>query len=89
MPSKCLNSQLLDIVSDALPVTAAAVRTYHSMFGGVDAGSEGQTLQGVSKSVRVFMTGDIAFSSEILGKKHISDPCCPTLQLARQWAKKS
>ena len=68
-------------MSDELPATAAAVRSYHSIFGGADAGAVGHTLHGASKSVRVFMTGDLAFYSTILGKEHVSGTWCPYCDL--------
>ena len=75
-----------DIVSKQGPATPAivdpvAVPTYHALFGGADAAGAGCTLHGASKSVRAFMTGDLAIYSTILGKEHMSGLWCPYCDL--------
>jgi hypothetical protein len=58
----------------------AALRRF-ALFGGATVAGQLGTLLGASKSVRLFITGDLAFYATIQGKEHMSGTWCPYCDL--------
>jgi hypothetical protein len=69
-----------DAQEPAINNQPAAVRRY-ALFGGATAAGQLGTLLGASKSVRLFITGDLAFYATIQGKEHMSGTWCPYCDL--------